>query len=428
MRKKSTVIGACSFALAAVIAGVSVFWGSEASDKAVDKNMTEQATDVIVEEQTATAMGVTNISDVGASSVINTVNNADSSKVTGDINYYNIGFADVLETYHEYIYADGTSTEEIHEYIKQLDLATQVVPEGSIIDGYTNLGISSATTYLNVRKGPGTSNKIIGKMPGYSVCEILEEKDGWYKIKSGVVTGYVSADYILTGYDANVMAKEKMTEMLVVNCDKLNVREEPSTECSIATKVSKGEKLQIVEPEKDGWYKAEINNLVGYVSAEFVDVVYTLPTAIEIKEVVVNTGSNGSGSSGGSYTNNDTSVSQTVVDLINYAYQFLGNPYVYGGNSLTGGIDCSGFVKQIYAKFGYSLPRISHQYANVGTSIPLNQIKPGDILVYKYSNGGGHVAIYIGNGKIIHAANSQDDICIGNYNFVTPYKAVRIIN
>ena len=215
-----------------------------------------------------------------------------------------------------------------------------------------------------------------------------------------------------------------MTEVLVVTCDKLNVREEPSTDCSISTKVSVGEHLDIVEKEKDGWYKASINGLTGYVSADYVEVVYSLPTAVEVVEVQV---SGSSSSSRPTYSNLDPNVSQTAKDLINTGMQYLGNPYRYGGNSLTKGIDCSGFVKQIFAKYGYSLPRTSGGYTSVGTRVPLDQIKPGDILIYKYGSRIGHVAIYIGNGQILHAANERDGICISNAYFIYPYMAVRVI-
>lgn len=428
MRRKSTIIGACSLAVITIGIGTTAFGGDSEKKEAPANVETQVAEEAETQEEKPVALGVTDISSVGASTIIDTVDttNEHVNQFTGDINYFNVGFAEVLEEYHDYIYDDATTSEELHDYIKDMDIATQIVPEGSVIEGYTNLGISDATSYLNVRKGPGTSYKIVGKMPGYSVCEILGEEDGWYKIKSGNVTGYVTSEYLLTGYDANVKAQEKMTEVLVVNCDKLNVREEPSTECGISTKVSEGEQLEIVEDEKDGWYKASINGLEGYVFAEYVDVAYTLPTAIEIKEVVV-TSSSKPNQSGQSYSNLDSNVSQKAVDLINTAYKYLGNPYVYGGNSLTNGIDCSGFVKQIFGMYGYSLPRSSKQYVSVGTQVPMSQIKPGDILIYKYGSSIGHVAIYIGNGKIIHAANPSKGICIGNYDFVYPYMAVRVI-
>ena len=416
MRKKITIIATCSLAAITVIASASIM--------KKDSNNTTNKKHVAAEQQTeqeTAVIGITNITSVGATLDVTDENLTAGleGQATGQVSLYNTGFASTMDTYNTSI-----TEEEKHDLIKDLDLVTEVVPEGSIIDGYTNLGISNVTSYLNVRKGAGTNYKIVGKMPGYSVCEIISDEGEWYKIKSGSVTGYVSKEFILTGYDANVKAQEKMTEVLVVTCDKLNVREEPSTDCSISTKVSVGEHLDIVEKEKDGWYKASINGLTGYVSADYVEVVYSLPTAVEVVEVQV---SGSSSSSRPTYSNLDPNVSQTAKDLINTGMQYLGNPYRYGGNSLTKGIDCSGFVKQIFAKYGYSLPRTSGGYTSVGTRVPLDQIKPGDILIYKYGSRIGHVAIYIGNGQILHAANERDGICISNAYFIYPYMAVRVI-
>ncbi|MEE0685927.1 MAG: NlpC/P60 family protein [Lachnospiraceae bacterium] len=416
MRKKITIIATCSLAAITVIASASLM--------KKDSNNTTNKKHVAAEQQTeqeTAVIGITNITSVGATLDVTDENLTAGleGQATGQVSLYNTGFASTMDTYNTSI-----TEEEKHDLIKDLDLVTEVVPEGSIIDGYTNLGISNVTSYLNVRKGAGTNYKIVGKMPGYSVCEIISDEGEWYKIKSGSVTGYVSKEFILTGYDANVKAQEKMTEVLVVTCDKLNVREEPSTDCSISTKVSVGEHLDIVEKEKDGWYKASINGLTGYVSADYVEVVYSLPTAVEVVEVQV---SGSSSSSRPTYSNLDPNVSQTAKDLINTGMQYLGNPYRYGGNSLTKGIDCSGFVKQIFAKYGYSLPRTSGGYTSVGTRVPLDQIKPGDILIYKYGSRIGHVAIYIGNGQILHAANERDGICISNAYFIYPYMAVRVI-
>ena len=416
MRKKITIIATCSLAAITVIASAYLM--------KKDSNNTTNKKQVAAEQQTeqeTAVIGITNITSVGATLDVTGENLTAGldGQATGQVSLYNTGFASTVGTYNA-----GITEEEKHNLIKDLDLVTEVVPEGSIIDGYTNLGISNVTSYLNVRKGAGTNYKIVGKMPGYSVCEIISDEGEWYKIKSGSVTGYVSKEFILTGYEANVKAQEKMTEVLVVTCDKLNVREEPSTDCSISTKVSVGEHLDIVEKEKDGWYKASINGLTGYVSADYVEVVYSLPTAVEVVEVQV---SGSSSSSRPTYSNLDPNVSQTAKNLINTGMQYLGNPYVYGGNSLTRGIDCSGFVKQIFAKYGYSLPRTSGGYTSVGTRVPLDQIKPGDILIYKYGSRIGHVAIYIGNGQILHAANERDGICISNAYFIYPYMAVRVI-
>lgn len=374
--------------------------------------------------------GEVSISNLPVTLVTSTANEDTLTADTGKTSIPVAGMSEVLRNITEK--TEGTE-EKFEASAEELDVATKYVPEGSIIEGYTTLGVSNVKSYLNVRKEPGTDKKIVGKMPGGSACEILEEKDGWYKVKSGDVTGYVCGEYILTGYDANIKAMETMETKLMVTGTVLNVREEPSTECSVATKVNEGEYLEIVEEENNGWYKININNLVGYVSADYVKKINTLPVAVEIVEVQANTQVSSTHSSGG-YTGPtfdtstlDQTVSQTAVDVINYAMQFLGNPYVYGGNSLTNGTDCSGFVKLIFAEFGYTLPRCSADYVNAGTVIPYTSAKPGDILVYKYGNRIGHVAIYIGNGQIVHASTPSGGIRIGSAYYTTPYCAVRVI-
>lgn len=110
-----------------------------------------------------------------------------------------------------------------------------------------------------------------------------------------------------------------------------------------------------------------------------------------------------SSSSGSSYSGGSGS---SVVD---YATQFVGNPYVWGGTSLTNGADCSGFVQSVYNNFGVSLPRTSYEQQNAGREVSYSEAQPGDLICY-----GGHVAIYMGNGKIVHASNSRDGIKISD--------------
>ena len=197
MKKKITVIGACS--LAGVVVAVALFSNGQANEDNSSKNTLVAQDEVETEVQTPVASGNINISSVGVSSIIDSIDSTNDAlnEITGNISYYNVGFADVVEEYNNYLYGNmNVSDEEKQEAVKDMDIATEIVPEDSVINGYTNLGISNAKTYLNVRNGAGTSYKIVGKMPGYSVCEVLEEKDGWYKIKSGDVTGYVSKDYV----------------------------------------------------------------------------------------------------------------------------------------------------------------------------------------------------------------------------------------
>lgn len=426
MRKTKSVASAIILAAAAI--GINAIIPSQKKDDSIDVSKVLEASSFTVTVANAPEYsGEVMLSSLSLSLVGSTNDSSKLNNSTGKTAIPVAGMSEVLRN-------ATVNTNDASASVEDMDVATKYVPEGSVIEGYTNLGVSNVTSYLNVRNGAGTSNKIIGKMPGGSACEIIEEADGWYKIKSGNVTGYVSSDYILTGYDANVKAMETMETKLLVTADVLNVRQEPSTECSVSTKVNSGEYLDILENESNGWYKIDINNLTGYVSADYVKEIYTLPTAVEIVEVKVgNTTAQGS-TGGSSYTGPtfdtsslDQTVSQTAKDLIDYSMQFLGNPYVYGGNSLTNGTDCSGFVKLIFAHFGYSLPRSSVEYAYVGTQIPYTAAKPGDIMVYKYGSRIGHVAIYIGNGQIVHASTPSGGIRIGSAYFVTPCFAVRVI-
>jgi len=419
MKKRLLMAGIAVGALAVLLLAANKFVKKENND---GSNKNESNEEIQVEYT-----GKLSASQVGFADVLEngTINDEVLNKPTGLLSYESVGFIKDVNNYSELINSEDISEEEKKDMVQNLDETTGKVPKDSVVSGYTNLGISNAYEYLNVRKGPSLDDKIIGKMPGYCACEILGEENGWYKIKSGKVEGYVYAELMVTGYDANVLAMEYMEEKLVVTTDVLNVREEPNTNCDVDTQVSNGELLEIVEDEVDGWYKININNLVGYVSAEFVEKRNILPTAIEVKEVIVTKPNVNVPSIDTSQLSDE--VSQTAVDLINYAMQFLGNPYVSGGNSLTNGTDCSGFTKLIFAHFGYDLPRSSSDYLYVGTQIPLNKIKPGDLLLYKYGSRIGHVAIYIGNNQIIHASTPRSGITISNAYYTRPYCAVRVI-
>lgn len=435
MRNTKLVVSALAVIVAAI--GIYNVIPSQNRNDSVDVSaLVNAANAVVIAGKTSEYSGKAMVSSLSSSLLSSSTDVSKLDENTGKVSVSGAGMSEVINGCTTYL--NNASEEEIVASVEALDVATKFVPKGSIIEGYTNLGVSDVTSYLNVRKGAGTEHGLVGKMPGGSACEILEESNGWYKIKSGSVTGYVSSEYILTGYDANVKAMDTMKTMLLVLGDVLNVREEPSTQCTVSTTVVAGEYLEIEEEENNGWYKVNINNLVGYVSAEYVKVINTLPVAVEIVEVQVAKPSNPAGTGAGSSKNTykgpsfdastlDQTVSQTAKNLIEYSMQFLGNPYVYGGNSLTNGTDCSGFAKLIFAQFGYSLPRSSSDYINVGTRIPYTSAKPGDILVYKYGNSIGHVAIYIGNGQIVHASTPSGGIRIGNAYFTTPYCAVRVI-
>lgn len=270
--------------------------------------------------------------------------------------------------------------------------------------GYTNIGIANVESgNLNVRETPATSGKLVGKMPKNSACEILEEADGWAHIQSGEVEGYVSLEFLLTGPDARLKANDIVRTVAVANTDGLNVREQPSTDSGVLTQILKGEELEYVETV-DGWVKVSVDGEDAYVSTEYVTVEERLDTAITMSELLYGVG-----------------VSDVRVELVEYAKEFLGNPYVWGGTSLTKGADCSGFVLSVYKKFGVALPHHSGSQAKQGTKISSSELQPGDLVFY--ANGSGtinHVAIYIGGGQVIHASSPTTGIKISKYNYRTP--------
>lgn len=277
--------------------------------------------------------------------------------------------------------------------------------------GYTELGICNVEeNNLNIRKEPDESGKLVGKLPKNAACEIISRENGWAYIKSGKVEGYVKEEYLSTGYEAKKKGEELATALAVSTADALNIREEPNTDAEIVTQVAAGEALDIVEIRDDGWIKVYLDDEEVYVSGDFVEVKSDLATAITMTELLYGQG-----------------VSDVRVDLCQYAKQFLGNPYVWGGTSLTNGADCSGFVLSVFSKYGISLPHYSGAQAKQGTSISVSELKPGDLVFYAKGGTINHVAIYIGGGQVIHASSPKTGIKISSYNYRTPYKMVRIL-
>lgn len=289
-------------------------------------------------------------------------------------------------------------------------VVTTAAPQPDTTYGYTNLGIAQADGTLNVREAPATDASIVGKMPDHAAGEILEAVDGWYKIQSGDVTGYVSADYFVTGEEAKALAEEIKQTVATVTTTTLNVREQPNTECGILALMPNGEELNVIEDLGD-WIKVDVDSSEGYVSKEFVEISVQLPKAMTMTEVRYGQG-----------------VSDVRVDLVSYATQFVGNPYVWGGTSLTKGADCSGFTMSIMAKYGVYLPHSSKAQANCGTRISASEAKPGDLFFYGSGKSINHVAIYIGNGQIVHASNKKTGIKISNAYYRSPICVTRVLS
>lgn len=283
------------------------------------------------------------------------------------------------------------------------------VPADTTICGYTNLGIAQVDSSLNVREQPDTNSDIVGKMQSDAGCEILEDDGEWLKIESGQVTGYVKAEYIITGDAAVAKAQEVMKTIATVTTQTLNVRAEMNTDCTKLALMPEGEELEVLN-QYDGWVEVDLDGDVGYASTDYVEISQQLPKAQTMTELKYGQG-----------------VSDARVSLVAYATQFVGNPYVWGGTSLTRGADCSGFVLSVYANYGVYLPHSSRAQAGCGTRISASEAQPGDLFFYGSGKGINHVAIYIGNGQIVHASSPSTGIKISNAYYRSPVCVVRVL-
>ncbi|MBO6128382.1 MAG: C40 family peptidase [Pseudobutyrivibrio sp.] len=280
------------------------------------------------------------------------------------------------------------------------------------IYGYNNLGICNVSEgNLNIRETASTDGKLVGKFPANAGCEIVSQEGEWSYIKSGEVEGYVLTEYLLTGDEAWDKAVEIAQYVATSTTGGLRVRAEGNTDSEIIYQLAEGEEIAILDgTQDDDWIKVDVDGDEGYVSAEYVDVDLSLKTAMTLTEARYGEG-----------------VSDVRSAICDYALQFVGNRYVWGGTSLTNGVDCSGFTMQIMAQYGVYLSHSSRAQANEGTTISTSELKPGDLIFYGKGSTINHVAIYIGGGQIVHASNKRDGIKISNYTYRTPIKCVRVI-
>ena len=325
---------------------------------------------------------------------------------------------------------DAQNTEIISQNVtEQVSDDSQEVCEEE--DEYANLAIADVTNYVNVRKEPNTESEIVGKIYDGAVAQIVSvagEQDDWFQVISGNVEGYIKAEFFIYGDEAATVIDEYVTRYAVVQADRLNVREKPSTEEKRIGYIDHGEKVKMLENLGE-WIKiAYTTGKEGYVAAEYVTIqeefLYAKTLEEERAEIAAKKALEERMKAQESeapenltqavfpetsYTSNEE-LRRAIVD---YALQYVGSNYVHGGTSLATGTDCSGFTCFVYADFGYSISRTpSGQYSGAGRSIDYSEIQPGDIICYS-SNGGKsctHVGLYIGDGQIVHAANSRKGV------------------
>lgn len=401
-----------------------------------------------------------------------------------DMNTGIAGMSEMMDSYYEarFNYDPDLSPSQVNT-----DMSiggTRLKAISRVPSPYENLAIANVTDYVNIRSGPSVDSEKVGKLYRGCVADVIEIEGDWVKINSGSVEGgYINKEYLLFGEEAEELMEEVCTKYAEVICTTLNVRAGQSTDEKIVTQIPLGEQY-IIREEFDEWAKIVLGvddvtgeETYGYVSKDYITINYDFDYAISREEEEAelarieaakkaeearlaelarqqaassgssssNSSSSGSSSSGSSSSGSSSSSSGQVSkpdtsatglalgqEIADYAVQFVGNPYKWGGTSLTNGADCSGFVYAVYKQFGYTLPRVSRDQsksAGVAEVTPnLSNLQPGDLIFYGDSSGRvDHVAMYIGNGKVVHASNYREGIKISSYNYRTPINARRIV-
>ena len=404
---------------------------------------------------------------IGAGVLAFNATNAPTTDATSILNEVGMaGIAVSLESYAEQaVKEDGTVTKKSATKAKTIENTTEVEEKEEIKLNlvYDRLGIAKVSNYLNIRKEPGEGKEIIGKLPKNAGCHIYKIENGWAEIISGGVKGWVSADYLITDEEAEAYAKEVATKVATVNTNTLKVRALPSVDSKVYDLVPMNEELEIKKEvldkeyveafinkqaadslatvsmelvnkeammnDLDNWVCITIDNEIAFIAKDFVEIGFKLERAveIEIEKEEPKTQETTSSSSSGS-ASKSTGTSSVRSSMVSYAMQFLGNRYVYGGTSLTNGVDCSGFTMRIYERFGYSIPRTSSAQSSYFRKISSSEAKPGDLFFYGSGGRVSHVAMYIGGGKVIHASSARTGIKISNAFYRSPIKVGRILN
>lgn len=346
------------------------------------------------------------------------------------------------------------SNEDLKEFLEEVDKlaairdkqqkeeAFQVDKESDEeAEEYSNFAIADVDKYVNVRTQANTDSQIVGRMYDGAVAQIQEEVDGedgkWLLVTSGNLTGYIKAEYFIYGEDAVAVIDDYIDRYAVVKADCLNIRENPDIESKRIGYALTGEKLKLTSKAADEEWINVIyaDDKTGFVSADYVSVVEEFIYAKTMDEIRAEEEEEKKLLARQKEDETQKPEDVTIVaseqpakaqytesgnlrsDIVNFALQYVGCPYVHGGNSLTNGTDCSGFTSLVYANFGYGLSRTpSGQLSSNGRSVSLDEIQPGDIVCYGKSRC-THVGIYIGDGQIVHAANPRKGIVVYNVGY-----------
>ena len=426
-----------------------------------------------------------------------------------------------------------------------IDTSSESKVKAPLDPAFNNIAVAYINdgAYVNIRDTASMDGNVVGKIYNNCGADILGEEGDWYLIQSGSVTGYVNKAYFVTGADAEYLSNFVADEVATVNTETLMVRESADDEADVISMVGDSQELEVLGQEGD-WVKVAVDaDLIGYVSAEYVNCESVFPAAESIEEEQIRIAEEEAAKQAAEeayaqylaeqeaqyqqylaeqeaaylaavaqqeaeqaqaeeeyqqylaeqqaeyvealeqqqldeqayqqyldelayleYLQQQTEYQETeapVVDvpeteppivevpeteppiveepeteappasstgeqIVAYALQFVGNPYVWGGTSLTDGADCSGFTQSVFAAFGIYLPRTAEEQAyGGGTPVDLGSLQPGDLIFY--SDGGyiGHVSIYIGNGQVVHASSPSTGIIVSDRSYRSEASAMR---
>lgn len=344
----------------------------------------------------------------------------------------------------EYQYIEGL--EEIGEYVLQkIDETGETAEELVLFSRTRSLEgtrvYANVTNYVNVRQEASTSSKVVGKLYADCVATVIEEEGNWVFVNSGNVTGYVIKDYLLLGDAAEAAIAKKYAPKVRVTANVLNVRSGAGTDYGILDTFSKGKEAELLEQGRE-WMKIRYTSggktKTGYVYAKYVKITgepkYGETLTEESARIAAEKKAKEEAAAKAE-AERKAAAEQAKRDkakqVADYAKTAVGTAYVWGGTNMSTGVDCSGLCYAAYKAYGYTLPRVSRDMAASSALLSVTPnttyLKAGDLVFYASGGRVDHVAMYIGDGKVVHASDYSTGVIISRYNYRTPHSAKRVI-